>query len=932
MHDIKSAQEAGSTSAQQARHLAEILEEELTGQPAAPGLSEASQQECDNRLRGIFARIHALPPGRAALCLSGGGIRSASFGLGVLQALARKRVLGEFDLLSTVSGGGYIGAWLSAWIRNHRDGREMVLSLLREAPDDPSDPEWKPIRHLRTFSNYLTPKLGLFSADTWTLVATVLRNIFLNWLVLISWFAICLIIPRLFVAVAYSTVPASILPLLLWGGFAGFAVSIFYAVADLPQGGNARWSEDRFILLRLVPLAMGAILLCTWWAQRRNLDPAGAMGWIAQPERAKDFALFCVASAFSGSAGGALYACCRPARKSAKVPPVSRRRLFEVVFAATITAALGGVVFWLMARNFPEPVRHVRLYVCLAPPLVLATFLFFDFLLTGLSSFSTEDEDREWWGRSGGWILLFILGWTVWTALALFGPDLIGWIKDEHLRKTVAAIASTVVGIFTAIKGLSARTPAQSDAAASPQWPLVAATLAFFLCLSIALGAVFGHPRELWLAVGVDMKKVGLLLAWCGVLAAISGFMGWFVNINKFSLHGMYRSRIIRAFLGASRTAKQELSMPREEGGKGPVQPRLNPHSIRSEHPFTGFDPEDNMPLHTLSPEKPLHVINMALNLVSGEELAWQERKAASFTASRLHCGSWQLGYRTTSSYGGAKGISLGTAVAISGAAASPNMGYHSSPLVTLLMTIFNARLGWWLGNPGKVGGKTWQLAGPRFALLPLLAEATGRTNASYPYVHLSDGGHFENLGIYEMVLRRSRFIIAIDGGCDPLGHFDDLGNAIRKVRIDLGIPIHIQTAAFSGEKRLRCAYGKIDYWQIDGGGQPDDAKTGHLLYIKPTLCQNEPADVSNYAAAHPEFPHESTGDQFFSESQLESYRALGSHTIDEICPGDFRDPSSQVRGFIRGVLEHYLEVPPDELQAILLQMGFPPSAGSEEI
>src|SRR5204863_1534292 len=141
-----------------------------------------------------------------------------------------------------------------------------------------------------------------------------------------------------------------------------------------------------------------------------------------------------------------------------------------------------------------------------------------------------------------------------------------------------------------------------------------------------------------------------------------------------------------------------------------------------------------------------------------------------------LHCGSEEVGYRRSKSYGGPDGMSLGTAMTISGAAASPNMGYHSSPLVTLIMTLFNARLGWWLGNPGRAGDRTFNQDGPGLALQPLLAEAFGLTDDNNSYVYLSDGGHFENLGLYEMVRRRCQVIVVSDAGCDKDFKFEDLG------------------------------------------------------------------------------------------------------------------------------------------------------------
>ena len=200
--------------------------------------------------------------------------------------------------------------------------------------------------------------------------------------------------------------------------------------------------------------------------------------------------------------------------------------------------------------------------------------------------------------------------------------------------------------------------------------------------------------------------------------------------------------------------------------------------------------------MHELVVKRPFHVVNMALNLVRGKNLAWQQRKAESFTVTPLHAGSYRVGYRRSQDYGkGDKGesISLGTAVAISGAAASPNMGYHSSPGITFLLTLFNARLGWWLGNPGAAGQHTYDRAYPKFAIGPLLAETFGLTDDQSRYIYVSDGGHFENLGLYEMVLRRCHFIVLSDAGQDAEYTFEDLGNAIRKIRIDLGIPIEMR-------------------------------------------------------------------------------------------------------------------------------------------
>jgi hypothetical protein len=351
--------------------------------------------------------------------------------------------------------------------------------------------------------------------------------------------------------------------------------------------------------------------------------------------------------------------------------------------------------------------------------------------------------------------------------------------------------------------------------------------------------------------------------------------LGWRVDINKFSLYMLYRNRLVRAYFGASSAA-------------------------RKPHPFTGFDPNDDPQLADLQDQLPYHIVNTSLNLVSGEELAWQTRKAASFAFTPRFCGfemplmpaqggnltlhEAQRGtYRPTRQYASRAGkgvdddakVRLGMAVALSGAAASPNMGAHSSPPLNFLMTMFNVRLGRWCPNPRK---STWKRSSPPIGLFSLLAELFGLTNADANYVYLSDGGHFENLGIYELVRRRCRLIVAVDVASDKKLAFEDLGNAIRKCATDLHVSIELDVSRMelvngSDLCGASCAAGRIHYSHVD-----EDGIDGTLLYIKPAIVGDENADVINYRKAHPDYPHQSTADQWFDEAQFESYRALGYH------------------------------------------------------
>lgn len=312
-------------------------------------------------------------------------------------------------------------------------------------------------------------------------------------------------------------------------------------------------------------------------------------------------------------------------------------------------------------------------------------------------------------------------------------------------------------------------------------------------------------------------------------------------------------------------------------------------------------------------PHKLVHVLNLTLNLVRGKKLAWQERKAAPFVVTPMHTGSYYLGYRESLDYGGKDGISIATAAAISGAAVSPNMGYSSSPVTALLLTLFNVRLGWWLGNPGVAGDATFTRAEPAFSLAPVFSEALGFTDDESPYVYLSDGGHFENLGIFEMVLRRCRLVVSTDAGADPNYEFGDLGNAVRKIRIDLGIPIEFRDLPirrYAGKEDAAaryCAIGRIMYSAVDGLGAPD----GTLICFKPALSGKEPRDVLHYAAANPVFPQEPTSDQFFGESQFESYRQLGEFALLNSLGLESSSPAREMSAAdFRNAISSYLNSP----------------------
>ncbi len=838
--------------------------------------------------RGDGGSEHSSGP-RVALCLSGGGIRSATYALGILQGLARKGLLKEFHYLSTVSGGGYVGSWLSAWIK--RKGFAEVDSELRNPPSSLLKPEPAPICHLRGFSNYLTPKLGLLSADTWAALGTILRNMLLNWLVLLPLLMAFLALPYLIVSIVRLNSSSVSLfgfrlnsaDLLLIGGCVLATIALAYIHSyrpSLQERTSEKWkawgNQNTFLFVSLLPLIVSAGLITTWWA------------WVANDGRSQNVlsmylwgvrvpgSPFILVAAGVHVAGWILSVLALRQWNQFQGTIQQARWIVGELVVIILSGALGGYLAWMALQILPAgPVNNFAVYYgAFAIPVFLSLFLLAATLFVGLSGRFTDDEDREWWARSGGWALMVSIVWNTIAALVLFVPR---WVSIFH---TFLGMISS--GIVVNWLGFSSKSAANAKEKAQGDWTnrvpdivLLLAAPVFAALMIIVLSWTTGELFRLgsvyiWQSHTVDESgiltttHVGWIAALAVVLALVSALFAGFININRFSLHALYRNRIVRAYLGAS-------------------------NADRSPNVFTGFDPNDNQHMCSLR-TKPFHTVNIALNLVGGKELAWQQRQAESFTVTPLHAGNRYLGYRRSSEYGGK--ITLGTAVAISGAAASPNMGYHSSPAITFLLTLFNIRLGWWLGNPAKAAFKD---ATPGFALGPLLAEAFGLTSSERRFVNLSDGGHFENLGLYEMVLRRCHFIVVSDAGRDEDCAFEDLGNAIRKIRIDTGIPITIDKMLILPRKRNEdqrqktpkyCAIGRIQYSEADGAGLPEEQRKdldGILIYLKPSIVGDEPIDIYNYAATNQMFPHESTGDQWFSESQFESYRMLGLHTIEWI-------------------------------------------------
>jgi hypothetical protein len=315
------------------------------------------------------------------------------------------------------------------------------------------------------------------------------------------------------------------------------------------------------------------------------------------------------------------------------------------------------------------------------------------------------------------------------------------------------------------------------------------------------------------------------------------------ININRISLHAFYRT-------GLSKTYLIKRKNGRIEGNENIKLKELHAH-------YNG----------------PYHLINTTLNLQGSKNSRLSGRGADYFIFSKHYCGGESTGYCRTDSYNEGK-TKLATAMAISGAAASPSMGTNTNRLMALYMILFNIRLNVWMPNPNLKMVKKFTLWPYYFLkeIFPINKETDAQLN-------LSDGGHHENLGIYPLIKRRCRLIIVSDASSDPDYKMNNLANLKRKARIDLGINVELDMTPLRPNKD-----GYVEKNYVKGIIHYPNDQNGILFYIKTSMTGKEPEDLLSYRRENPSFPDETTANQFFNEDQFESYRKLGEIVGKQVC------------------------------------------------
>ena len=875
------------------------------------------------------------------LAFSGGGIRSATFNLGVIQGLAKSKLLHKFDYISSVSGGGYISSWLLGWMQHQQLGsREVQRQLKTEQPALTTVSELPEIRFLRNFSNYLTPRKGLFSADFWTFLAIYLRNTTLNLLVLFSALLALIFLPRVVVWIfhavemlenAFRASPNSSASSLLTSqsfalylGILSGIFAVIYIGLNLtwlePSAGIDENSYDQFstpqrvqtrIVLPLLGSSAWLSYAFLWFFEDYDVS---IDSWWEAPLLGLILYTLQWASALLVRA----YKRWSMARKGRSTPRTDPK-VWELLPCAMFSGAITGFLFLpfghlLHHGGFPLQDQQHSLWFVLTfgPPAIVGMILVTGILHIGLLGRAMTDDRREWWARLGACLFLYAVAWLALFSVTIYFPGwwclFLGGVNWTHHPLTVSSMffwaAATTYGVLFGNSSKVGHWIPNAPWSKKLLHFLAIFTpyifvAGFLLGLSLLAAAIFNAVVGEGFApdATLDVRDLSWwLLIVFGACVAAALLLAWRVDVNEFSIHLLYRNRLVRCFLGAS------VPPPR------PFQP------------FTGFSSKDDLSLADItatSPSgndgRPFPLINTTLNVVRGRQLALQMRKALSFTFTPLSSGfsrslpgetNWDLNYQPTSEAGPPRfakplralvkrllnqpqpeapirGISLGTAMAISGAAASPNMGFYSDPGLGFLLTVFDVRLGWWIGNPRNPAA--WKQGRPPFGFAWLARELLGLTNDDQRFVYLSDGGHFENLGIYELVRRRCKVIVASDVSQDPLYDGAELRNAIERCRVDFGVEIYIDLGNFKAlgdPPRSGCHYaiGNISY-PVNSKGDAAHQRNGTLILLKPAIATADPFDVRGYPKTNPQFPHDTTFNQWFDEAHFENYRALGEAT-----------------------------------------------------
>jgi len=893
---------------------------------------EAKELSYINQRRSIVGNSNELPnidSARAAngLAFSGGGIRSATFCLGVIQGLVKNEgPFKHFDYMSTVSGGGYIGSFVGAlYSRSDTDRKKLTNGAGAGQPEDLlTNENAKPLHWLRENGRYMAPNGG---GDYLLGMAIYLRN----WLTLL-----------LLVAIPVAGLMAAVI---LLRGAAEWLIFHFPIARELYAlffGSN--WAVlSPFWLWTFVPVAWFVVSGVVFWiglalekcgclcprsgAEWRRFWTAGAANGIL-------LLLLTIFLALADSLGDYL---ATPSLGSGVT------KFVVLLGGALLSTQATGIAKLLLAGGSGGGKIAASLSMIAGIAALLVTLF-----LLGLASAGVQHvTDSDGVGRRVDTPKSY--------ARKAPGPSIVRTVRAEERNRAALAESTKDCEHCNDKKKCECSKVCPTTAGASDEKSAQKeATPPSFRSYSRA---------ENYCVLLVLAVSIVLCLASTGV-----SNLGQLAFLNSGSIAPLYTARLRRAYLGASNAIRHNS--------------RIRSVSI----PVDG----DDISLTDYKPHKaggPLHLINVTVNETAAGETGIDQfdRKGlqlcvgpAGLSVGRRHHALWNCqsglahpthdlstqpaprgywgwfwglicpgsqeeskpfyvfntkkGERTIAP----ESLTLSQWIGISGAAFSTGLGQRNSMGYSLLLGLLNVRLGYWW-NSGvdplwRGSAAISETRDARFSALLgrmfpvqgyLLNELTCRFHGTARrHWNLSDGGHFENTACYELIRRRVRFILLCDCGADPDYSFEDLANLTRKVRTDFGAEIEFLTATecakFKGvhplEHLKRGDWKKIDpptktapftdqetyLHTVNRNGyalghaalakityktaaEPDCSDVTYLLVLKPTVTGDEPVDILNYHNSNADYPQQTTMDQFFDEAQWESYRRLGEHIATEM-------------------------------------------------
>lgn len=841
---------------------------------------------------------------KVGLALSGGGIRSATFSLGLIRELAAQRLLHKVDYLSTVSGGSYIGSYLAGlFARREVGGEEREPVLDRTSFAAGADPFEAPdglarasIEWLRQSGRYLAPQ---GAGDYWKAAGLLARN----------WLGLHFVIGATLMLIALLAVA---IRFIIYQGLAAHEFTLPAWLVHAPM-----------LVLLAPPVALHVAVGWAYWLTRRDLG-----GWKSGTNSAQIGSLVIL--------GGAVWTAISPgvARLfSADAAGVQTVQIVSWLIAASAASGLFALLLsWIFAGtavNDEEAWDHRRTFLTapmslcagLVAAIVVAaaadalSFFVFRTITSGFTLGALV---------SAGSALLVPTGRSLVSRLTKIAGSMPSPRPDktdstdgtrtaprrilnmDMLTKLGAVVAAlllmVMIATFWSVLAYKTSWP-MVDSGKLPSAPAVATSAQPIPCVVPVPSGLVAWRGCTILDKSRVMQTITTWTLWFSILAVLSFFIARTTTfLNLSGLTSFYAGRLRRAYLGAGNRNRLE------PGSSKGLDKWESYDDITLANYYRAVTPDDIDAARAPGKDGdaardrlragPLHLINITLNETrsAGSAIVQQDRRGRNLTLSPagLYCSGDSRRHLYRIDYDDEKHeheeLPLSSWVAISGAAFSTGLGARSGFPLSQLAGLANVRLGYW-----------WRAAQTRIASITqwdLLREFRGDFSGPYKkYWYLSDGGHFENTGAYELIRRRLPLIMVSDNGMDERFEYEDVANLVRKARIDFDCEIDFLDdkgldRVFEANLPLRANFGSLT--DVAGGGDPANisafaalarlrydagtpqASEGTLLLIKPRLTGSGPVDLIRYKEANSTFPQQTTLDQFFDEAQWESYYHLG--------------------------------------------------------